>query len=54
MDVLELLVVAVALWVSAGMTIVSVAQRRHGDGSCSLALAALAGPFTGLPARRRP
>jgi hypothetical protein len=38
MQLLGLLIVAVALWVSTGMTIVAAAQRRYGDGSCSLAL----------------
>lgn len=50
MDVVGLLVIAVALWVSAGMTIVSVASRRNADGTLSLALAAVTGPLTGLGA----
>jgi hypothetical protein len=50
MDVLSLLIIAVALWVSAGMTILSVASRRNTDGTRSLALAAVAGPLTGLGA----
>jgi hypothetical protein len=53
MQLLGLLIVAVALWVSAGMTIVAAAQRRDRDGSCSLALAAAAGPLTGLTAWSR-